>query len=360
MQTEDPVTPSHLSMAATPSTTVDRALRVAATSGKAGRISALDFTKGMLVLIMVLYHWINYFYPHDNRYLRFLTPSFIFITGFLISNIYLSKYGASDPRLPWRLVQRGLKLLAVFILLNLTRSLLMGVSLLQQVSKGDLLDIYVVGNGVGGGQAKAIAFSILVPISYLLILSAPLIVASRFFRYTFHVACLCCLLGVAVLSYEWIESPNLELIAIGLMGVVAGYLPIEKIDALVRHPFLLGVAYVLYLAAVSVWNVLYPIQIFGVFLSLMIIYRLGQHSGEPSRARVRVVLLGKYSLVGYIAQIAILQLLRIGLRHVSSEAVVLAVSFVLAFSLTIISVEVLDFTRARSGAVDKLYRLVFA
>src|SRR5689334_8721443 len=96
-----------------------------ATSSKSNRISALDFTKGALVLIMVLYHWINYFYgPSDNRYLRFLTPSFIFITGFLISNVYLTKYGLSNPQLPKRLIQRGLKILGVFAVLNLTRNLL--------------------------------------------------------------------------------------------------------------------------------------------------------------------------------------------------------------------------------------------
>src|SRR6184192_3526731 len=58
-----------------------------------GRNSALDFTKGMLVLLMVLYHWLNYFVASEGdfyRYLRFVTPSFIFITGFLISNVYLS------------------------------------------------------------------------------------------------------------------------------------------------------------------------------------------------------------------------------------------------------------------------------
>jgi uncharacterized membrane protein len=81
------------------------------TSSKANRILALDFTKGALVLIMVLYHWINYFNgPSDNRYLRFLTPSFIFITGFLISNVYLTKYGILDPQLPKRLIQRGVKI----------------------------------------------------------------------------------------------------------------------------------------------------------------------------------------------------------------------------------------------------------
>jgi len=348
-----------LSMSATSSVTVGRSPEMAATSGKTPRVEALDFTKGMLVLIMVLYHWINYFYPLDNRYLRFLTPSFIAITGFLISNVYISNY-SFRPHVPRRLVQRGLKLLAVFFFLNLTRNLLMRGSLLQQVSKENLIDFYLIGTRVGGGQTKAIAFSILIPISYLIILSAPLIAASRIFRYAFHTACLCCLLGVAILRVEGIESSNLELLAIGFMGVVAGYLPIERINTLVRHSFLLIFAYGLYLAAISVWNVLYPIQILGVFLTLMILYRLGQHNGETGSTRARIVLLGQYSLVGYIAQIAILQSLRIALNNISSERAVLGLSFVLGFALTILSVEVLDRVRAKSTTIDRLYKLVFA
>src|SRR5437879_11411849 len=96
-----------------------------------GRISALDFTKGMLVLLMVLYHWLNYFVASEGdfyRYLRFVTPSFIFITGFLISNVYLSKYQISDSRLPKRLTIRGLKILAVFVFLNLIISFLLPTS----------------------------------------------------------------------------------------------------------------------------------------------------------------------------------------------------------------------------------------
>src|SRR5215813_5460686 len=85
------------------------------------RISALDFTKGALVLIMVLYHWINYFigpqWPY-YFYLRFLTPSFIFITGFMISHVYLAKYEVTDLRLPRRLFIRGLKLMGIFLALN--------------------------------------------------------------------------------------------------------------------------------------------------------------------------------------------------------------------------------------------------
>jgi hypothetical protein len=362
MQTELSTGAGPISMSATPSTTIQRDPLEKATTAKAPRISALDFTKGALVLIMVLYHWLNYFYgPHDSRYLRFLTPSFIFITGFLISNIYFSKYGVSSPQLPKRLIERGLKLLGVFVVLNAARNFLApAISQEQPLSIGKLIDVYVIGSGIGGGQAKAVAFSILVPISYLLIMSALLLVASRFYRYTFHAVCTLFLLGALISNFVGFEIPNLELLAIGLLGVIAGYLPIEKVNALVRHPYLLAIAYFLYLAAIMVWNVIYPLQIIGVYLSLMIIYLLGLKSGEPGRVRAVVILMGKYSLVGYIAQIMILQLLHRVLYYIDSETVVLGLSFVLAFALTIISIEILDRARARSAITDKFYKAVFA
>jgi hypothetical protein len=332
------------------------------TAAKSPRIPALDFTKGSLVLIMVLYHWINYFYGgQDQRYLRFLTPSFIFISGFIVSNIYFSKYGISDPKLPMRLIQRGLKILGVFVALNVTRSFLdFGRSHGQSLSSENLIKIYLLGTGVGGGQAKAVAFFILVPISYLLILSSLLLIPSRHFRYTFHVVCLIFLACAFVSNSRGFEIPNLELVAIGLLGVVAGYLPIEKVNTAVRHPFFLVLAYLAYLAAITEWNVIYPLQIVGVYLSLMILYLVGQQSGGPGKGWATVVLLGKYSLFGYIVQIAILQALRVGLNHFGSRALVLGLSFVLAFALTIISVAFLDWGREKSTALDKSYRAIFA
>ena len=337
-----------------------------AASSKTSRIPALDFTKGALVLIMVLYHWLNYFYgPTDNRYLRFLTPSFIFITGFLISNIYLSKYGISDPQLPKRLIQRGLKIFGVFLLLNVARILLVRENLQSQVSPVHssiraLFDVYILGSGVGGGQAKAVAFFILIPISYLLMLSAVLLVASKFYRYTFHLVCLLFLFCIVVLYFAELQSPNLELVTIGLLGVVTGFLPIEKVNAFVRHPYILAFAYLLYLAAITLWDVVYPLQIVGVYLSLMIIYLLGQKNGEAGKTRAVIILLGKYSLFGYITQIAILQFLRTGLRPIGSEVAVLGLSFALAFALTVLSVKIVNRARAVSTAVDKLYKAVFA
>src|SRR4029077_18017254 len=130
------------------------------------RIAALDFTKGTLVLFMVLYHWLNYFVSPEGdiyRYLRFLTPSFIFITGFLISNVYLARYHRADRRVPWRLVKRGVKLLVVFVCLNVAISLLLSDSANRRMLFGDLslrnmMAVYVMGNVWVAENSKAAAF----------------------------------------------------------------------------------------------------------------------------------------------------------------------------------------------------------
>src|SRR5580658_8963235 len=123
-------------------------------SPKSQRIPALDFTKGTLVLLMVLYHWINYFIDPQWRYLfylRFLTPSFIFISGFMVSHVYLSKYAAADPRLWKRLMTRGLKLTTIFLVLNLVRIAIgslvgPGAALQNLISLQNLSAVFVSGD----------------------------------------------------------------------------------------------------------------------------------------------------------------------------------------------------------------------
>jgi len=344
-------------------TTIDRTA-----SRPTSRIAALDFTKGALVLFMVLYHWLNYFVAPEGdmyRYLRFLTPSFIFITGFLISNVYLARYQIADRRVPVRLMQRGLKLLAVFVCLNVAIGLLFADSyngriLFWQLSLRNLVAIYMTGNVWVAENAKAAAFYILIPISYLLLLSALLLRASRFYRYTFHIVCVLFLLAIVILNLNGLKSPNLELLTIGLLGVVSGHASIEQINNCVSRPVALLLAYLCYVGAITLWNVTYPLQLVGVYLSLMLIYLLGASGSEPGRMRRHVILLGKYSLFGYIATIAILQVLHRSLRHTNSGALALGLTFVAAFALTMASVEVIDRVRARTMAVDRLYRAVFA
>jgi len=334
---------------------------------KGQRISALDFTKGALVLIMVLYHWINYFigpqWPHYN-YLRFLTPSFIFITGFMISNVYLSKYAAADPRLSKRLFTRGLKLMAIFFALNIARFFLVpvlsnGVLPANPLDPNNIYAVFVSGNLPVVGS-KLISFSILVPISYLLMLSGALMLPYRLYRYTFQLASALLLLSILVLGLVGERSTILEHLTIGMLGLMSGFAPILKINDFVQHPYLLGIAYVCYTIAVMFWGVPFLLLMVGVPLSLMIIYLLAGGERDPGPIRSEVILLGKYSLFGYIAQMVILQFLVAGLRHINLGVPVLGISFVAAFALTILSVEVVDRLRARAASIDKLYRAVFA
>lgn len=342
-------------------------MQTAASSSRAQRIPALDFTKGALVLIMVVYHWINYFIGLQweyYRYLRFLTPSFIFITGFMISNVYLSKYDAADPRLPKRLFTRGLKLMAIFLVLNVARILIVpvlhtGVLMENPLNISNIFTVFVSGNlqTVGG---KLISFSILVPISYLLMFSGALMLPYRFYRYTFHVVCALLLLFIIVLDALGGQSQNVEFVTIGMLGVLTGYIPVAGINEFVRHPYVLAFAYLCYTAAISIWNVPFPLLIVGVYLSLMVIYLVGASGNASGKIRSEVILLGKYSLFGYISQIAILQILAASLRHVNLGFAGLSVSFLATCSLTILSVEMVDRARAKVTSVDRLYKTVFA
>jgi hypothetical protein len=316
---------------------------------------------------MVLYHWINYFIGLQweyYRYLRFLTPSFIFVTGFMISNVYLCKYEATDPRLSKRLFTRGLKLLTIFIALNLARTYIVpamgtGVVLGNLLNARNIFTVFVSGNvtAVGG---KLISFSILVPISYLLMLSGGLMLPYRFYRYTFHVVCVLLLLSIVVLGFISVQSPNLELITIGMLGVLTGFVPIGAINDFVRHTYMLGLAYLCYTIAITIWNVPFSLQMVGVPLSLMVIYLVGISGSDSGKIRSEVILLGKYSLFGYISQIAILQILAASLHHINFGFAALSASFVAAFALTIISVEITDRLRTKVVSIDKLYKAVFA
>jgi peptidoglycan/LPS O-acetylase OafA/YrhL len=333
------------------------------TGAKPGRIPVLDFTKGVLVLVMVLYHWLNYFVGSGGSfyiYLRFLPPSFICISGFLISHVYLSKYRITDARLRRRLAIRGLKILGIFVLLNAVAGELIpdqrAKSIFSNFSLSNLTSIYVTGNFAGQRSA---AFTILVPISYLLILAAGLLILSRFCKYIFHIATALCLLGICVLSLYGLKSGILELLTIGLVGVSAGYIPIHKINAVLRHPYALVSAYLCYVVAITIYDVPYLLQVVGVCLTLMLIYWLGEISGEANAISRTIVLLGKYSLLGYIVQIAILQLLRRGSRYVTPGLPKLGGSLLCAIGLTVIAIEVTDRARKRVPLVDAMYTSVF-
>ena len=338
---------------------VDRPMLVTAPAKNSSRIVALDFTKGALVLVMVLYHWLNYFVVADGsvyKYLRFLTPSFIFITGFLISHLYLSKHQSSGPRIARKLLLRGLKLLGLVLALNVALSTLRPKGLAARISvgsPGEVLSAYFTGTA-------SVSFSVLVPIAYLLIFSAGVLLLPRHYRSVCYVAC-ACFVTCAFLS-EWnnINSGYLEIFSMGTVGLSVGFISIDRINGFASRWLTVLFAYLLYLAAITLWDVFYLLQVVGVCLSLAIIYWLGTDDAEPIGIRKIVILLGQYSLFAYILQILILQVLHPVLRFLGTGIAVSGVALLACAGCTMLGVEAMQRARPRMTGLNKLYTAVFS
>jgi peptidoglycan/LPS O-acetylase OafA/YrhL len=329
------------------------------------RDTAIDFTKGALVLFMVLYHWLNYFLgPHGQYYdyLRFLTPSFIFITGFMISQIQLRRYENSGRSLPKRLFVRGLKLLIVFLVLNaLVYAALSRLQISYPLWGKSLRSFswaaFVVGASRAPDGQKTVMFNILVPIAYLLIVSAAAVL-TRHVRYAFY--CTLSLLVAAgiLMRFSHLENMYLDLLMIGVLGVVIGFAGRDQLALATGHPYILTALYCVFLGAITIWGVPLPLEIASVILTTALLYTLGGRLGTTGTRRT--ILLGKYSLLGYIAQIAILQ----GLRRVpwfSQHGIGASLAaLLLGVLLTVATVEAVDIARQRSKIANDLYRLAFA
>jgi peptidoglycan/LPS O-acetylase OafA/YrhL len=335
-------------------------LAVGAEVGKAKRIDALDFTKGILVLIMVLYHWLNYFVTgHDwiYKYLRFLPISFVFISGFLISQVYLTKYKRADLKIPKRLLVRGLKLLALVAFLNLAPRMIGSSIFRMRISDwtyGEFARDYFTGT-------HPIAFSVLVPIAYLLILSAGLFFIATHWESVYHIFCLALVVGCAVGEARGINSGYLQTVSIGMLGVSVGHIPIEKINALLKYGSLIFLTYAAYLVGITLLTDSYLLQIVGVGVTLLVIYWCGTRIAEERTIGRIAILLGQYSLFSYIIQIVILQILRGSLQAFTASGVVISIAaFAACVAGTILSVMALKLARSRAPIVNTMYKAVFA
>jgi hypothetical protein len=330
------------------------------------RDTAIDFTKGALVLFMVLYHWLNYFFGPGRYYdyLRFLTPSFIFITGFMISQIQLRRYENSGRSLSKRLFVRGVKLLIVFLVLNaLVYAALSRVQVSYSLWGKSLRSFSWAAFAVGTSRApvgqKSVIFNILVPIAYLLIVSAAAVLTRRV-RYAFYCTLSLLIAGVIFIRFSHLENMYLDLLMIGVLGVVIGFAGRDQVALVISHPYILTALYCLFLAAITIWGVPLPLEIASVILTTALLYSAGGRLAPAGTVWRRIILLGKYSLLGYIAQIAILQGLRripwLSQRGVGASLAAL----LLGALLTVAIVEAVDIARQRSKIADGLYRLVFA
>jgi hypothetical protein len=327
------------------------------------RDSALDFTKGLLVLCMITYHTLNYFLRDHGgpllKYLRFLPPSFIMITGFILTAVYLAKYRTDDLRLYLRLMARGFKLLGIFLLLNLVATLLMskkhpGTESGLGAFLSNLPDILFVGGN------KLAAFEVLVPISYLLIFGGLLLWAHSYWRWTIHLLFVAGLVGEYFLERSGDENSILAFATFGLLGMLCGLRARDKMGRWTVPLGLVLAGYLAYVAALTFWHENYFLEYAGVCVTLALFYGIGRSVGDRRFAPRIVILCGQYSLVAYIVQIMALQVLLRAERRLPWRHGRIALGFFLTVFLTVAVVELIHASRKKSKLMDDAYRAVFA
>jgi peptidoglycan/LPS O-acetylase OafA/YrhL len=328
---------------------------------KAGRVAALDLTKGVLVICMVLYHALNYTtqYHLSFRYFAFLPPSFIVITGFLLSGVYTAKHSISDWRLHSRLVIRGAKLLLLFTALNVLIELTIARNALGATPGLAVwwdywFETYISGEGYTS------RFEVLLPIAYLLLLAPVLLVIDRLHWLVLPVLT-ATVIGVLVWSARhggnWYHA---QLMTAGLIGLLLGRVPFAQLERLPRYTLLLAMAYAAYYAAGRMLGLGYLLQLAGAVIALALIYAICAPFSPSTFMGRRLEILGRYSLVAYIGQIGILQLIVQLTPRPEPVSLGFVVMTLITLILTIFGVEITDWARRRSTAVGGAYKAVFA
>jgi len=325
-----------------------------------GRNLALDFTKGCLVVGMVLYHSLDYFADQSflYRYVRFITGAFVFISGFLVSNIYLKKYNIYERRIYHRLLSRGIKLIIIFSLLNVAINLIFG-----QNYDGRELCIHLITKNIYSiyfsGNSKLAAFEILLPIAYFLLVSGGLVYVVKEKLWIVTAISLVLFCYCTAMFFDNQHAFNLRYITVGLIGFTFGLMLKGKIDNIIMRRYLVILAYTGYSCFITFFDLYYPVYVGSVLISLMLIYMVGLKAEPKGAVNNTLMLLGRYSLLAYLVQILILQMLTrvFGLIDIRIDETVTA--FIVTTAVMILCIETTNYLKNKSGYVDKVYRIIF-
>jgi hypothetical protein len=319
----------------------------------------LDFVKGILVIVMVIYHTMNYFSnagPEDFGYVRFVSGSFIFTSGYIISTFYEKKYRIDRNGISRRLFVRGMKLLIIFtalnVLINLTGIGNPRKALGIEKYLDNLTAIYVSGNG------KFAAFQILLPISYLLMLSPAFLLLNGFKKPLI----LATLAAAFYFLFLNIDSANLGLGLVGVIGLSVG-MAINELERpfFIRNRLLIFCCLTIciyFMGYLSRNDMTYSI---GIMIVLKLLYDLAKTVSLSKGVNQLIILFGQYTLVCYIMQIVFHQGLsralsrqRWGLGYETIAIFLITNLFLLGLCCLV------KFMRDRYESSDKTYRFIFS
>lgn len=324
------------------------------------RISAIDMTKGVLVVAMVVYHSFNYSanFRLGFRYLPFLPPSFILITGFLIAKVYDSRRHRVRAGATTRLIGRGLRLLTVFTLLNIGALLTGRQDVAGPTETANFFshwkDVYLTGVG------RFAAFEVLVPIAYLILAAPLLLFFRRSNRFILFVLTILLFAGCEWLSREGRPYGILLLFSAGVVGMVLGDVSAGTLELAARNWIILALIYAGFVAARPYIEGDVLAQLIDALLATTLIFAVCFRVGSKGFVQERLIVLGKYSLIAYVAQIAVLQLLVFAFGRLIPFSAAFFCQMVGVLGAILLMAEVIQLLRRKFQTLDFIYRISFA
>jgi hypothetical protein len=282
------------------------------------RDPALDFVKGLLVVGMIAFHTGVLFIPDAhvrslllNGLLDFVSGSWVFVCGLIITTHYLPLFQAGAGDVSRRLQVRGVKLILLFSALNLLVVLLGLGQASQLFDPATLARVFVYGDGL------LTSFEILLGIGYVILLGpwflafrkagvVVTIVAVVFEGYLVR-------MGHAVPGNLWIVLCGLAGMTIGAT-IWPGFVRAVRAGSIQRWATtgLVLSAVAAYYAGSLGWNLnrndlsVYLWGVAGMIAAMYLSY--GWFSSMPTiGAWLR--LLGQYSLISYLLQMALIRLM---------------------------------------------------
>lgn len=336
------------------------------------RNSALDFTKGILLIVMILHHSlssfpmdVSFFYMHTSfvEYTGFVSGAFIFVAGFLISNMYLKKYNIHEKNIYFRLLSRSIKLILIFTVLNIVVHLLF-----KQTSDGRELSITLLADNIYfiyiPGMREIVSFDILLPIAYAFLMAgALLLIFKEKFRASVISIFIVLFIYASIKFFYNYGAYNLRFITIGLCGIALGFSPLDKLNPLLlKHKYVLFSLYGIYLLFAKIVDMYFPVYTVGIILNLLFFYTLGMKFHPHNFIVNKIMLIGKYALISYIIHIAIIEGLHVFIEkslRIHENITSIIITFVVTAALMFAFVNALDYYKKKISYVDRLYRVIF-
>ncbi len=316
------------------------------------RSKELDNIKTALVIIMLLYHSASCLniWPQYLEVLYFIHYAFILMTGAVVGFHYLQITDESIKKSKYRLIQRGIKLLCIFILCN-------SLFYLMKVYSLTTLMEYIQEVGIVqflcNPKGRLCAFEILYYIAIFLIIS-PICLMK-------HGTEIGGILGCVLILLRW--NPLVFCIGLGLLGICLGNVLYKTtihwqvfLKAIIQWGWTDGLLLFI-LHMLGPWHQQGGVVFIEILLWLVFIMSIMHYAFLPKTFDI----FGKYTLLAYIFQVLFLAILAIIIRRFHfPPSINYFILLVLATGGTLIFLHAVNRLRKKFPVCDGIYKFIFS